>query len=184
MLKAIIFDYNGILVDDLVYHRDAYLRVAEELGFSLAPDAIWQYISATPDEKRVLFGEITDESISELKEQIEKNMEVLFKHFENSNLYQVANEMFIDLVIGTGAMVVQKGTLEKPLKFSAIPVNTLILMDDPTQPVQNVGRELYIPHRDIKTIWPDAELSQSLQDAVKSKPDAMITLKEEKKAIF
>ena len=62
MLKAIIFDYNGILVDDLVYHRDAYIRVAEKLGFSLSPDAIWQYISATPDEKRVLFGEITDET--------------------------------------------------------------------------------------------------------------------------
>jgi len=72
MLKAVIFDYNGILVDDLIYHRDAYCRVAEERGFSLTPDAIWQYISATPDEKRVLFGDITDEEwrrIRSLKDQ-------------------------------------------------------------------------------------------------------------------
>ena len=62
MLKAIIFDYNGILVDDLAYHRDAYVRVAEELGYTLTAEAIWKYISATPDEKRYLFGDISDET--------------------------------------------------------------------------------------------------------------------------
>ena len=81
MLKAIIFDYNGILVDDLAYHRDAYIRVAEELGFSLNPDDIWRYISATPDQKRCLFGNISDETWQHIRtlkdayyfEMIEKN---------------------------------------------------------------------------------------------------------------
>ncbi len=83
MLKAIIFDYNGILVDDLVYHRDAYIRVAEELGFSLSPDAIWQYISATPDEKRVLFGEITDETWRKIRSLKDK---YYFEMIEQKNL--------------------------------------------------------------------------------------------------
>lgn len=62
MLKALVFDYNGILVDDLKLHLDAYMCVAKDLGYTLNPDDLWSLISATPDEKRFLFGDISDET--------------------------------------------------------------------------------------------------------------------------
>jgi HAD superfamily hydrolase (TIGR01549 family) len=67
MLKAIIFDYNGVLVDDLIFHRDAFLRVAEDLGYSISSQGIWDLISVTPDEKRILFGDISDEQWKDIK---------------------------------------------------------------------------------------------------------------------
>ena len=67
MLKAVIFDYNGVLVDDLAYHRDAYLRVAEDLGYAISSQDVWDLISATPDAKRVLFGNLSDERWNEIR---------------------------------------------------------------------------------------------------------------------
>ncbi len=67
MLKAIVFDYNGILVDDLKLHLDAYMCVAKDLGYRLNPDDLWSLISATPDEKRHLFGSISDKTWHDIR---------------------------------------------------------------------------------------------------------------------
>lgn len=67
MLKALVFDYNGILVDDLKLHLDAYMCVAKDLGYSLNPEDLWSLISATPDEKKFLFGDISDETWTDIR---------------------------------------------------------------------------------------------------------------------
>ncbi len=67
MFKAVVFDYNGVLVDDLIYHRDAYLRVAEDLDYTISSQDVWDLISTTPDAKRVLFGDISDNRWKEIK---------------------------------------------------------------------------------------------------------------------
>ena len=67
MYKAVVFDYNGVLVDDLIYHRDAYLQVADDLNYTISSQDLWDLISATPDAKRVLFGEISDERWKEIR---------------------------------------------------------------------------------------------------------------------
>ena len=67
MFKAVVFDYNGVLVDDLIYHRDAYLRVAEDLDYTISSQDVWDLISTTPDAKRVLFGDISDNRWKEIR---------------------------------------------------------------------------------------------------------------------
>ena len=67
MLKAIIFDYNGVLVDDLSVHEDAYLFAAKESGRSLSRATVSQYISYSIERKRgFYFGDISDEEWEEL----------------------------------------------------------------------------------------------------------------------
>jgi len=67
MLKAVIFDYNGVLVDDLKIHEDSYLLAAKELGVPLSPKIVSQDISYAPAEKRRLwFSDIPDELWNEL----------------------------------------------------------------------------------------------------------------------
>ena len=67
MLKAIIFDYNGVLVDDLSVHEDAYLFAAKESGRSLSRATVSQYISHSIERKRgFYFGDISDEEWEEL----------------------------------------------------------------------------------------------------------------------
>jgi HAD superfamily hydrolase (TIGR01549 family) len=63
MLKSVVFDFNGLLVNDLELHEQAYLRAGADLGFPLSEAIVRQYVSCTPNEKRVFyFGDITDET--------------------------------------------------------------------------------------------------------------------------
>ena len=67
MLKAIIFDYNGVLVDDLKVHEDAYLFAAKESGRPLSRETVSQYISYAIERKRVFyFGDISDKEWEDL----------------------------------------------------------------------------------------------------------------------
>ncbi len=63
MFQAIIFDYNGVLVDDIDIHIRAYHRAAEDLGYSLSAQTVKRYISFSPAEKRNRYlGHISDEA--------------------------------------------------------------------------------------------------------------------------
>lgn len=55
MLKAIVFDYNGTLVDDLDLVVESYYRAGVEQGFSLKPETVRQHISQPPSRKRLLY---------------------------------------------------------------------------------------------------------------------------------
>lgn len=67
MFKAILFDYNGVLVDDLRIHEDAYFRAAKDRGLSLARETIRKYISTTSNQKRKLyFGDISDKTWNQI----------------------------------------------------------------------------------------------------------------------
>lgn len=63
MLKAVIFDYNGLLVDDLKLHEEAYMRTSMDLDILLSRDTVRKFLSHTPDQKRTpCFGDISDET--------------------------------------------------------------------------------------------------------------------------
>ena len=67
MFKAIIFDFNGVLVSDLRFHEEAYLLAAKETGFPLTLETIQRHISTTPGQKRKLyFGDIFDKTWSRI----------------------------------------------------------------------------------------------------------------------
>ncbi|MBI4154454.1 HAD family phosphatase [Candidatus Woesearchaeota archaeon] len=58
MIKAVIFDYNGTLVDDLRFHEMAYFGAAKEMGIKISIETIKKNISLAPQEKiRLIFGE-------------------------------------------------------------------------------------------------------------------------------
>jgi HAD superfamily hydrolase (TIGR01549 family) len=70
MLRSVVFDFNGLLVNDLELHEQAYLRAAADLGFPLSEAIVRQYVSCTPYEKRVYyFGDITDESWEDISQR-------------------------------------------------------------------------------------------------------------------
>jgi HAD superfamily hydrolase (TIGR01549 family) len=67
VLKAIIFDYNGILVDDLKFHEEAYWRAGEHVGIPLTSETVRKYLSYSPEQKRkLLYGDISDETWKEI----------------------------------------------------------------------------------------------------------------------
>ncbi|MFB0506313.1 MAG: HAD family hydrolase [Thermodesulfobacteriota bacterium] len=71
MLKAIIFDYNGVLVNDLKIHEDAYWRAGKELGMPVARETVRKYLSYSPEQKRKLYyGNISDETWEKIKRRM------------------------------------------------------------------------------------------------------------------
>ena len=61
MLKAIVFDYNGTLADDLDLAVESYFRAGNERGYRLARENVREHISQPPSAKRRLyFGDIPD----------------------------------------------------------------------------------------------------------------------------
>ena len=63
MFKAVIFDFNGVLINDLVIHEKAYLKAAKDMGLPLTKETIQRYLSTTALQKRKLyFGDISDET--------------------------------------------------------------------------------------------------------------------------
>jgi HAD superfamily hydrolase (TIGR01549 family) len=71
VLKAIIFDYNGVLVNDLKIHEDAYWRAGKELGMPVARETVRKYLSYSPEQKRKLYyGNISDETWEKIKRRM------------------------------------------------------------------------------------------------------------------
>jgi HAD superfamily hydrolase (TIGR01549 family) len=67
MFKAIIFDYNGVLVNDLKIHEEAYYRTGKDLGIPLARQTLRKYQSYSHRQKRkLLCGNISDASWKEI----------------------------------------------------------------------------------------------------------------------
>jgi HAD superfamily hydrolase (TIGR01549 family) len=67
MFKAVIFDFNGVLINDLVIHEKAYLKAAKDMGLPLTKETIQRYISTTALQKRKLyFGDISDETWNQI----------------------------------------------------------------------------------------------------------------------
>jgi len=67
VLKAIVFDYNGTLVDDLHLHVEAYYRSGLRMGFEVARAQIERHISQPPSKKRLLYyGAISDAKWEEM----------------------------------------------------------------------------------------------------------------------
>jgi len=55
MLKAIVFDYNGTLVDDLDLAVESYYRAGAERGTGFPARRCCQHISQPPSAKRGLY---------------------------------------------------------------------------------------------------------------------------------
>lgn len=63
VFKAIIFDYNGVLVNDLKIHEEAYWRAGRDLGFPVTRETVRKYLSYSPGQKRKFYyGNISDET--------------------------------------------------------------------------------------------------------------------------
>lgn len=89
MLKALVFDYNGTLVDDLELHVESYYRAGRDLGYGLDRERVRRFISQPPSAKRLLYyGEISDrawEEVFGLKKKIYFELaETSFRLFPNT----------------------------------------------------------------------------------------------------
>jgi hypothetical protein len=116
--------------------------------------------------------DIPPEHRQEINTQLEDQTRILFEALDHSNLATSAAESFLDLAIGTGALLCQdSGDGFAPLRFTSVPLSQLALEPGPGSTVETVFREFEMPVRNILRTWPQGRLSPQLAAAADGDPD-------------
>ncbi len=94
----VIFDLDGVIVDNNAFHRDAWIEVARSHGFNLTVDDFKQHVSgrSNPDAIAYLFG---SEIGKELVEKVAEEKEVTFRRMSREHIVPMKGLMgFLDLL--------------------------------------------------------------------------------------
>lgn len=124
-------------------------------------------------------GDVLPE-VAESQEVIDKLQEItetVFHYINHSNFSTVAPEVFLDLMVGTGAMCIEEGDPSDPLVFDAIPLSALELEEGPRGTVETVWMKRNVLARNLVRSFPGlqaTDLPTKLQDVIRKKPDTEI----------
>jgi len=144
-------------------------RFASRLQSTLIPPfKQWAKLSAG--------SSIPKEQQTQVEGELEQMTKTLFGYLNQSNLATEANEAFLDLAIGTGALLLEEGEGDQLLKFTAVPLKQLIVENGPQGTVETVYREHGVPARDILRIWPKGTVSSQVQRLIDEKPNDLIAV--------
>lgn len=123
-------------------------------------------------------SEIPEDKRKEADVQLEAVTEYVFDVLYNSNFPQEAHECFLDLSLGTAAMIVEEGNIDHPIKFTAIPLTQLILSAGPFDAIDKVFRRRMMKAEDILHTWPKAASVEKFATDARKDPRKMFEVVE------
>ena len=85
-------------------------------------------------------SEIPSEERTEVNESLDGVTNYVFEILQNSNFAQEIHESFLDLAVGTGALLIEEGDAIKPIRFTAVPLSRLTLDTGPNYVIDTVYR--------------------------------------------
>ncbi len=104
--------------------------------------------------------------------------ETLFSVIRQTNFDLAMSEFLLDLCVGTGVMLIQRGTDDVPVTFEAIPQYLVSLEEGPQGQIDNVYRKLRKKAESIPQEWPDLKVHDDLTRIIEDKPTEEIDLLE------
>ncbi len=146
---------------------------------STGQDALQKAVSTVqsnviPPQKKfanLILGPILKDKGGDLKTKLDTITDLFFTYLRNSNFDVQAAEMLEDWLIGTGNMLFQKGTVEKPFNFVATPLDEVYLERGVDGSVGARFREWKVPNHLLEETWPDIKISTELQATLDAQPD-------------
>lgn len=97
---------------------------------------------------------------------LEEINDIHFAYLHMSNFDSEASSALHELGLGVFPMLVNQGTVQSPLSYTAIPLSQLYLNDGPYGRVGDVFRKTNMTPRNIVGTWPEARLTKEMQDAL------------------
>jgi len=165
----------GTRGDDLIFDETAVVgapEFASRMVQGMTPDNVrWSRLEVAP---AILKG-LDEEKAAKAQGELDEVTEYVFEIIQNSNYQQEAHECFLDIGVGTGNMLIDEGDLLEPIRFNAVPMHEVYLEEGPFGRVEGRFRCRKVAHRNIKTIWPNATLSEKLKKEIEEKPEKEIT---------
>ncbi len=140
----------------------------------------WREWSQIEVGSAALLG-VNEEQVLDINKQLSAITRVGFDFLNHSNFYQQATESFLDLSIGTGAIISQ--WREDPrvggiLNFKAIPLKELLLEEGPAGTIENVWRKMNVQMCNIKRLWPEFSFKDNELNDLQNDPMRKMELKE------
>lgn len=136
-------------------------------------------IKQLPDAFIEEFGDISDETLNDLKEQLDNNMDILFRYINNSNFSQATNEALQEYSAGTGAIIINENDdFSNPIDIQSASITQIIFDEGPSGTIENVWRNLHIRNRDIKSKWKEAEIPSRINKTIESDPNGFTDIVE------
>lgn len=93
------------------------------------------------------------------------------KAVDRSNFHLEMPLALGDALISTGALLIQAGTPDDPLRFEAVPIGQVVPEESPDGTIRTVFRVFNVPGRDIAERWSDAKIPDDKQQRIKDDPD-------------
>ena len=148
---------------DLIFDSTAVIAVQEFASRMQAgltpPFAKWFELQAG--------SEVPKEQKSEVNRQLEEIALYAWEVLQASNLDQELHEGYVDLTVGTGALLVEEGDAINPIKFTAIPQTQLVLGEGPFGKIDPVYRTREMTLESIMVTWPKANIPDEMYRAAK-----------------
>ena len=169
-----VFDQHveGAKKNTKIYDSTALIgtqRFASRLQSTLVPPfKKWAKLSAGTG--------IPPEFANKIDKQLEVVTDTLFSYINQSNLATEVHEAFLDLAVGTGALLLDEGEGDDLLKFTAVPLKELLVEDGPHGTIETVFRLHKHPARNIKQIWKKGKCSPAVNEMMESKPDELVPI--------
>lgn len=99
--------------------------------------------------------DVPEDQMAEAKAKLQVIQEKFFSVIQNSNFDTAAVEGYLDLAVGTMAMLVLEGDDDNPVIFNAVPNAQIALDEGPLGAVDGVFRNHNVAPRNVEATWPD-----------------------------
>lgn len=108
--------------------------------------------------------------------ELQAAQKIFFAALAASNFPTSIAEFFLDLIIGTGAMLILEGNDDNFFNFISVPNSQIGIDEGPFGTVDGVFREHDIELRNIQGTWSDAKIPEDLTRMMASTPERKVTL--------
>ena len=102
--------------------------------------------------------------------------EIMFDTMRQTNFDLAMGEFLLDLAVGTAVMMIMPGDESTPIRFTPVPQYLVAFEEGPYGNIDNVFRKLRLKAEAIPQEYPDAQISQQLQDMIDRSPAKEIDL--------
>jgi hypothetical protein len=152
---------------------------ASKLQANIAP--IWsRWANLEPSNDILRQIEAADEiSEEDVRDNLEKQAEIMFDYINRSNFSTQFYEMSLDLLVGTGSMMIdEEDSDEMPIMFHSIPQISLAYEEGPSGKIETHWRRFKLKARNIERRWKGFEVKSSLREIITEQPDTEVQVTE------
>jgi hypothetical protein len=122
--------------------------------------------------------EIPEQNKIEVQQTLDFYTSKMFGVMAQSGFDLAIGEFLLDLCVGTACLLIQRGTDEAPIRYTAVPSYQICFEEGPNGTVDTVYRKLMRPFNVIEREFPGAEMPQELIKKYEMDPTEKIALLE------